>query len=26
MLSNNSVKIVSVTIWFCLQCSSKKCL
>jgi len=26
MLSNNSVKNVSVTLWFCLQCSCKKCL
>jgi len=26
VLSNNSVKNVSVTLWFCLQCSCKKCL
>jgi len=25
MLANNSVKNVSVTLWFCLQCSCKKC-
>jgi len=26
VLANNSVKNVSVTLWFCLQCSCKKCL
>jgi len=26
VLSNNSVKNVSVTLWFCLQCSCNKCL
>ena len=26
VLANNSVKNVSVTLWFCLQCSRKKCL
>jgi len=25
MLANNSVKNVSVTLWFCLQCSCEKC-
>jgi len=26
VLSNNRVKNVSVTLWFCLQCSCKNCL
>jgi len=26
VLANNSVKNVSVTLWFCFQCSGKKCL
>jgi len=26
VLANNNVKNVSVTLWFCLQCSCKKCL
>jgi len=26
VLANNSVKNVSVTLWFCLQCSCKQCL
>jgi len=26
MLANFSVKNVSVNLWFCLQCSCKKCL
>jgi len=26
MLANNSIKNVSVTLWFCLQCSCKQCL
>jgi len=26
VLANFSVKYVPVTLWFCLQCSCKKCL
>jgi len=26
VLANFSIKNVSVTLWFCLQCSCKKCL
>jgi len=26
VLSNNNVKNMPVTLWFCLQCSCKKCL
>jgi len=26
VLANNSIKNVSVTLWFCLQCSCRKCL